>query len=171
MSIRLDSSQLVADGILLSKYVGLGILAENIPSTGTDGAGYLYNDVTLPADNGKEIRGEVLTFPASGTLIINEDSSFTFSSVSDGNYSFTYQLYVDGIAIGSPALVSLSIGNVSSIEVFMSQVTDSLNPIDSLLLTKTVNLKMTYTLIVPIPLFTKVNQNINRVGLNVGLLL
>ena len=112
MSMRVDSS-LIA-GSLVVGGPGLGVLAENVPSTGPNGAGYLYNDLTLPADNGKEVRGEILTQPSSGTLFALEDSSFSFVGAPDGSYEFTYQLYVDGVLTGPAATVTLNVGDVAA---------------------------------------------------------
>ena len=54
MSLRIDASEWISGALLIGE-TGLGVLAENVPSTGTSGASYLYNDLSLPADNGKEI--------------------------------------------------------------------------------------------------------------------
>lgn len=108
MSIRISTTEYFS-GLVIGN-TGLGAPAEDIPSTGDSGGSFLYNDLSLPADNGKEIRGEILTLPADGALFVNEDGSFTFTGAADGDYSFTYQLYVDGVAIGSPATVSLAVG-------------------------------------------------------------
>lgn len=108
MTLRIDSSEYF-DGLVIGD-TGLGVLAENIPSSGDSGPSFLYNDLSFPSDNGKEIRGEILTQPSDGTLFVYEDGSFEFSNAPDGNYSFTYQLYVDGNPIGSPSTVFLAVG-------------------------------------------------------------
>ena len=108
MSLRVDTSSLIANAIVCGNR-GLGVLAESIPAEGDNGASFLYNDVTLPADNGKEICGRITTWPSAGTLYAHEDGSFEFSGAPDGIYSFQYQLYVDGIASGTGA-VSLQVG-------------------------------------------------------------
>ena len=109
MSLRYDApwitgAHLFGDG-------GLGVIGSLIPATGDNGAGYTYNDLSLPADNAKEICGRITTWPSSGTLTAYEDTSFEFTAA-DGAYSFQYQLYVDGVATGSPATVSLYLGSV-----------------------------------------------------------
>jgi hypothetical protein len=109
MSHRYDSAWI--SGAHLFGNAGLGVLAETIPDDGDDGASYLYNDLSLPADNGKEICGRITTWPGSGTLTAYEDGSFEFDAV-DGAHSFRYQLYVDGVATGSPATVDLLVGSV-----------------------------------------------------------
>lgn len=112
MSLRIDSTDWISGALVLGG-TGLGVLAENIPSTGTDGPSYLYNDLSLPSDNGKEICGRITSWPAAGTLYAYEDGSFSFTGAPDGAYSFAYQLYVDGVATGSPATVDLTVGVVT----------------------------------------------------------
>ena len=91
-----------------------GVLGSLIPSTGDHGAGYCYNDLSLPADANKEICGRVTAWPSAGTLFAYEDTSFSFTGAPDGTYTFQYQLYVDGVATGSPATVTLLQGNVAA---------------------------------------------------------
>lgn len=108
--IRVATTSWIA-GLVLVGNVGVGVLASTIPSTGGVGASFLYNDITLPADANKSIRALILTRPSAGTLFVYEDGSFTFSGAPDGTYSFTYQLYVDGVSTGSPATVTLNVGS------------------------------------------------------------
>jgi len=112
MSLRIDATEWISGSLLIGN-TGLGVTAETIPSTGDSGASYLFNDVTLPADNGKEICGRITSWPSAGTLRPYEDGSFEFSGAPDGAYSFGYQLYVDGVAIGSPVTVSLTVGPIN----------------------------------------------------------
>ncbi len=111
MSLRIDSSEYFS-GLVIGG-TGLGVLAENIPPDGDNGPSFLYSDVSLPGDNGKEIRCQIVAWPSAGTLVVYEDGSFEFSGAPDGIYSFSYQLYVDGVAIGSPVTVSFSVGAVN----------------------------------------------------------
>lgn len=90
--------------------VGGGLFGSEIASSGTNGPGYAYNDLALPADAGKEICGRITTWPATGTLYAYEDTSFTYAPAGDGATSFQYQLYVDYVAVGSPQTVSLTSG-------------------------------------------------------------
>lgn len=106
MSIRIDSTPLIADSFIVGDG-GLGVLAEDVPNTGEHGAGFIYNDLDLPADNGKEVRGLITTWPTNGTLFAYEDSSFYYEGTTD---TFQYQLYVDGVAVGSPTTVYLNVG-------------------------------------------------------------
>lgn len=105
MSLRIDTSEWIADALLIGE-TGLGVTADNIPA-----GGYAYNDLSLPADTGKEICGRITAWPSAGTLVAQEDTRFVFSGP-DGYYTFQYQLYVDGGAVGSPVTVELLVGIV-----------------------------------------------------------
>lgn len=105
MSIRADSSSLITGAVVVG-VPGLGVLAEAVPSTGEHGAGYLYASLEFPADAGKEVRGLITTWPTLGTLTAFEDSSFEYDGASD---TFAFQMYVDGVAVGSPVEVELEI--------------------------------------------------------------
>jgi hypothetical protein len=94
MSWLCDTTELVPAGWLSSRYAGHGVLAEDIPSTGLDGPSPLYGAVTLPADNGKEIRGYLTRWPAA-PLDIEEDGTFSYSGAPD---YFEFALYADGAA-------------------------------------------------------------------------
>ena len=109
MSLRIDSTEWISGALLIGE-TGLGVLGQDIPSTGDAGASYLYNDLSLPADDAKEICGRITSWPSAGTLYAYEDGSFSFTGAPDGAYSFAYQLYVDGVATGSPVTVDLTVG-------------------------------------------------------------
>lgn len=106
MSIRVDSSPLIAGAVVVG-VPGLGVLAEAVPSTGEHGAGYLYASLEFPADNGKEVRGLITTWPTLGTLTAFEDSSFEYDGASD---TFAFQVYVDGQPVGTPQTVTVTVG-------------------------------------------------------------
>ena len=112
MSLRIDTAEWISGALLIGD-VGLGVLGSVISSSGDNGAGYAYNDLSLPADAGKEICGRITTWPSAGTLFAYEDTSFDFSGAPDGVYTFAYQLYVDGVATGDPATVTLQVGAVT----------------------------------------------------------
>ena len=105
MSIRVDSSSLIAGAVVVG-VPGLGVLAESVPSTGEHGAGYLYASLEFPADTGKEVRGLITTWPTLGTLTAFEDSSFEYDGPTD---SFAFQVYVDGVATGTPQPVTVTV--------------------------------------------------------------
>ena len=110
MSLRVDTVSLIP-GMLVCGNRGLGVRGSQVPASGDAGAGFLYNDLSLPADADKEVRGLIVTPPAAGTLVVNEDSSFTFTAP-DGVYSFVYRLFVDGADLGT-ATVTLTVGVVA----------------------------------------------------------
>lgn len=89
---------------------GQGVLGSDVPSTGLYGASYLYNDLTLPADASKEVRGLIITPPSAGTWYAWEDGSFSLVGAPDGVYTFVYRLYVDGVDLGT-ATDSITIGS------------------------------------------------------------
>ncbi len=107
-SVRVDTQSLIP-GAMVVGTSGLGVVGSAIPAAGTHGAAFLYNDLVLPADAGKEIRGLLLTSPAAGKLFAYEDGSFTFTDAPDGSYSFEYRLFVDGANLGT-ATVAIDIG-------------------------------------------------------------
>jgi hypothetical protein len=110
MTIRVDSTSLIAGKTVVSLFAGHGIQAQNIPSTGGSGAGYLFNDIAAQsASPTDEMRGLLLTFPAAGALTVNEDSSFSFLDAPDGSYNFTYRGFRNGVSYGDYT-VTLNIG-------------------------------------------------------------
>jgi hypothetical protein len=109
MSHRYDTAWIA--GAHLYGDSGLGVLGADIPATGDNGASFLYNDLSLPADSGKEICGRITSWPTNGTLDADETGAFTYTPFSDGLDSFTYQLKVDGADVGAPATVTLQVGD------------------------------------------------------------
>lgn len=124
MSMRVDSNQLIAGRCVVTQYPGHGIQAQNIPSTGENGAGYLYNDISAQgAASTDELRGQILTLPAAGTFTPYEDSSFSFTGAPDGIYTFTYRGFRNGVSYGDYT-VTMSIGSQSTTVAFtMPQMT------------------------------------------------
>jgi hypothetical protein len=111
MSVRVDSSPLIASSVVVGD-PGHGVIANDVPSTGEHGPGYIYDQVQALGLTTEEVRGLITTPPASGDLFAFEDSSFTFDAP-DGSYSFQYQLYVDGVSTGSVQTVNLTIGGTT----------------------------------------------------------
>ena len=107
MSVRVDATSWISGAVLIGD-AGLGVFGSEVPSTGESGPGYIYNDLSLPADANKEVCGRITTWPTNGVLYAYEDSSFTYTGTTD---TFQYQLYVDGVAIGSPSTVYLNVGS------------------------------------------------------------
>lgn len=112
MSWITDSSELVSGGWLTSAYPGHGVTGAEILATTGDGPnkGWLFNDVDS-GDAAKEFRAVILTQPSLGTFVPNENGTGTFTAnVPDGTYTFTYQLIVDGVNVGSPATGTIVVG-------------------------------------------------------------
>lgn len=129
MFVRFDDTPLIVDSLMFGN-TGHGVLAQDIPSTGDSGASFLYNDITLPADNNKSIRALVSNRPVVGNLFIYEDGSLTATGFPDGIHTFNYQLYVDGVATGSLATVTMEFATTP----FTGTITKLELPIQSKLL-------------------------------------
>ena len=108
MNLRLDTTDLYPGAVTVGM-TSFGVLGQDIPASGDSGASVFLNDVTLPADNLVEVRGEIVTWPASGTFFFNEDGSFEFSGASDGTYYFTYKCFKDEVYVATYS-VSLAVG-------------------------------------------------------------
>ena len=109
MSIRVDSTPLIAGAVVVSQYAGHGESGGAVPTSGDAGPSVLANDITLPADAGKELRAQITAWPTSGSLDFFEDGGFRYVGPSG---RFQYQLYVDGVAVGAPVAVTLVVGGV-----------------------------------------------------------
>lgn len=115
MSCRVDTSSLIAGACVVGDR-GLGLLGSVIRAatdTGTNGPGFLYNDLTV-ADDAKEIRGLILTVPSSGVFVADEDGSFTLTGAANGVYTFSYRLFADGVDLGT-ASISITLGTSGAI--------------------------------------------------------
>ena len=100
---NLNSTALDWAGILGTPYVG--VPAEQVPSSGENGAGIAYAWLEFPDDAGKDVRVLITTQPESGTLYVYDDSSFTYSG---GNATAEAQLYLDGVSVGTPQTVTIT---------------------------------------------------------------
>jgi len=109
MSLRVDSTPLISNSLIVGDS-GLGVLAENIPSTGTNGPGYVYDSLDLPADNGKEIIGRIVTEPILGEFFAYEDTSFQLLDAPDGIHTFTFDVYEDGVFVPPTSTATITIG-------------------------------------------------------------
>jgi len=107
MSIRVDGP-LQAGSITIGD-VGLGVLASAVPSGGEHGAGFAYDQISALGLSTQEIYARIITPPSAGTFTAFEDTSFELTAP-DGDYSFTYQLYVDGVTTGPVQTVNVRVG-------------------------------------------------------------
>lgn len=108
MSLRIDPNELI-DGAYVIGNTGLGVLGSAVPDAGVHGASFLFNDLSLPEDATKEIRGQIVTTPGVGTFYAWEDGSFSLTGAPDGAHSFTYRLFVDGADLGT-ATATITVG-------------------------------------------------------------
>lgn len=115
MSLRADTSQLVADSLVASLYAGLGARGSLIPTSGTHGASIGGNDVQA-GDEDKEFRFLVITEPDGGTIAFDEDGSFVASGFEDGAHSGTYRGFVDGVEYVESASYVLEVGEFEETE-------------------------------------------------------
>lgn len=104
MSIRVDTASLISGAVVVGNR-GLGVLGSDIPSTGTNGASYLYADLSLPADANKEYSGFVVTPPGVGNFFAYEDGSYTYFGQST---TFVYKLREDGVDKGNQTITITS---------------------------------------------------------------
>jgi hypothetical protein len=77
-----------------------GTLGSLIPSTGDNGAGYIYASLSLPADNLKEYQGYITSVPSGLTITAYENSSF-IAAANDGSYVVPWDLYENGVYLSS----------------------------------------------------------------------
>lgn len=87
----------------------LYVLAENVPSTGQDGPGFMYPELVFPDDNGKKVAYTITKLPSGGTFSPNLDSSFTFDGP-DGYYDFEFTMTVDAVPRGGVHKRTMRIG-------------------------------------------------------------
>lgn len=123
MSIRVDTASLIPGALVVGNR-GLGVLGSSVPANGTNGASFLFNDLSLPSDANKEIRGLVTAPPTAGDFFAWEDGSFTLLNAPDGTHSFTYRLYEDGADKGT-ATSTITIGAAGAAVTVAANWTDS----------------------------------------------
>lgn len=123
---------LVAGKIAVRECYGNGVRGDALPAGSVDGLhpSYLYLCADLPADNAVEFRGVMLgyTIPEPFFEWYDDGSFRVLSGCPQGAYTFTFQLYADGVAVGSPVTNGVVIGSAGSIQVgatfgdFVSQI-------------------------------------------------
>lgn len=125
MSVRVDTTSLITGACVVgNRGLGLpGSVIRGATATGAHGPGFLYNDLTS-SDDGKEIRGLIVTPPSSGVFIAYEDGSFSLAGAGDGAYSFTYRLYVDGADLGTTT-ASVTLGASTATATVSVSVADA----------------------------------------------
>lgn len=99
------------------KYDGLGIPGNQVPSTGTHGAGYMYPALNLPLEDTNEFQARITSAPAvtGGTGVIQsiaiyDDSSFEIETDAYAEVSWTYDLYLDNVLEESGLTATVDVG-------------------------------------------------------------
>lgn len=110
MSIRVDSSPLITGAVVVGD-PGLGVLAEQVPSTGEHGPG-IASTWLGPAEAGKEVRVLITQWPEVGSLFVWEDTSFEYNGLGGTAYA---QLYVDGQPVDTPKPVAFAVGATAAV--------------------------------------------------------
>lgn len=111
MSLRIDTTSWISGALIIGN-TGGGVLAQNLASAGDNGTGFLIDDVSLPADNDKEVCGRITSWPSGLSLFAFEDGS-TIASAADGVYVAQYQLYVDYVPTGVPTSLTFTFGSAT----------------------------------------------------------
>lgn len=103
MTIYVGTTDLQQNKITVVTYDGLGVLAEEVPASGTHGAAYAYPSLSFPDDTGKEIRGEIVSDPVViagvgqiSSFFAYEDTSFDLTVTDDCTVRWYFDLWVDG---------------------------------------------------------------------------
>jgi hypothetical protein len=87
---------------------GLGIPAAQIPSIGTSGPAYLFNDIASQgASETDEFYSVMLTVPPVGTFTHTEYSAISFAGSPDGIHTATYEGYLNGVSYGQFAITMI----------------------------------------------------------------
>lgn len=80
-------------------------------------AGSAIRNLATPADDNKEYKLRLLTWPASGSLFMYEDGSSVFIPTVNGTFTATGQIAENGIDIGSPVTITYQSGTTVACSV------------------------------------------------------
>lgn len=113
--------------------VAQGVLGTTVPATGDFGAAALYAWLQAnPSYMGSLVHAEVTRWPSLGTLVMNPDSSGSYTPAGDGEQSADIQPRVAGAATGVPFAIILRSGSggdtdppVMQGEIAVSGLTDT----------------------------------------------
>lgn len=94
---------------------GLGVLPEQVPTTGEHGASILANEAADVANAGKELRAVVTSLPTTNvtSCIVQSDGRVDLVVTADGTYQIGYSVYIDG-ALDDAATATFTIGEGGS---------------------------------------------------------
>jgi hypothetical protein len=111
-SMRIDSADFITGYMILDDGCN-GVLASEIPLTGTDGASLLANDI-VPGDvSTHEYSVEMLSYPSAGVLLVDDDGAFSFTGAPNGTYTANQRVKIDGEA--SDTTLTLTVGAASTV--------------------------------------------------------
>lgn len=90
---------------------GLGVLPEQVPTTGEHGASILANEAANVANAGKELRAVVTSLPTTNVTrcLVQSDGSVDLVVTADGTYQIGYSVYIDG-ALDGTAPATFTVG-------------------------------------------------------------
>lgn len=85
---------------------GLGVLPEQVPTTGEHGGSVLANEAAKAANAGKELRAVVTSAPSGDDVVsftMQSDGSFDLALTAgvDATYTIGYTVYIDGTSDGA----------------------------------------------------------------------
>lgn len=133
----------------------VGVLAAAIPTTG-DYPALGLNDIDAGDPEDCEYRVQILTWPSSGTLVVAEDTSFTFDPPSEefvGVLGGTQRIYKNGVAVYDEEY-SFTFGDISAVSSDLvssygvsAQVSSDLATTYSLAAAVGANLDVTYAVL------------------------
>lgn len=107
---RIANTPFYGDGTVIAQWGGWGVLASQVPGTGTNGPALAHPSLTLPAQAGEEVRIELLTTPAAGTFAYFDDTAATLTGAPDGAWTSTFRVYIGEVDQGT-ATATFIIGN------------------------------------------------------------
>lgn len=97
------------------------VLGSELASTGANGPSIGFRAIT-PAMVNKVIRVEITNPPLGGKLVVNDDTSFTFTDANDGSYSFGYLVKADNVIVVT-GICYLDISNAGSVQAAAVKMT------------------------------------------------
>lgn len=93
----------LAGAAAVKQYPGYGIRGADISATGDTSGSVVLNDGIAPDS---EYYWRVVTPPAAGVLTIFPDLSHTHTDAADGTWPWVYELFADGVSLGTATVYS-----------------------------------------------------------------
>lgn len=104
-----------------------GVLGSDVPSTGLDGASYLYDDVVFNSLQSSEVRGRILTtnLPVGSWFAWNDGRFQTNPGIPNGSYTAEYELFVFGTKQVSTGVIAIQIGALAAPQITVQPTNQS----------------------------------------------